>query len=111
MHEGSWRDLISKFTKSVNGIFSDERPSMCPTISAINVQLQSHLGRLLPSVRKMFCYKVHVIHRNGNVKANYFQEISDQVSSDVPITWSPESYRGLVRGGGAEVQHILTSCL
>ena len=35
--KGLGGDLISKFTKNVNGIFSDGRPMMCPTISAINV--------------------------------------------------------------------------
>ena len=72
--KGLGGDLIAKFTKSVNGIFSDGRPMMCPTISAVSVPSQNCLGCLLPSVRKMFCYKVHVIQRNGNVKANYFQD-------------------------------------
>ena len=101
--KGLGGDIIAKFTKSVNGVFSDGRPMMCPTISAISVPSQSCLGCLLPSVRKMFCYKVYV---DQKIPESNLLSRSDQVSSDVPTTWSPESYRGLVRGG---VQKYSTS--
>ena len=113
--KGLGGDLIAKFTKSVNSVFSDGRPFMCPTISAINVLSQCHVGCLLPSVRKMFCGKSHVLGNMFsnccNVLANYFSELCDQVGSDVPITWSPEPYRELVRGGCKHTAHPHLRCI
>jgi len=104
--KGLGGDLIAKFTKCVNSVFSDGRPSMCPTISAINVRSQCHLGCLVPSVRISFSHVLeNYVSKCWNVFGNYISECCDQVSSELPIPWSPEPCKELVRGGCKHIAH------
>ena len=80
MYKRSWRRLIKNFTEHVNSVFSEGRPMMRPTISAIQVRPQYH---------HLNC----IVH---NVIVG---------SSEVPILWSPKLYTELGRGGCKHISH------